>query len=208
MQLLHSYSEKKFKLELPPGSNLITLAKPVMVEQDFKLVITKKKSERNYNKSTDNKLKEMIKREYRKDIYSKVNKYGEISSEGYNWIYKKTSLEMKNVHEVIDVKESKIAYFTDKYPEWMKLIIALPKLTDGIEIEFNDLYSYSSGDYYFGEWKIEDGSDKIRHGRGIYHFSNLGNEGSCICVCQFIDNNFSGNCDLIYDNGKKDKMEF
>ena len=135
--------------------------------------------------------------------FSIINEYPKTND--FNWIFKRSVIDMKEISETIDVSKAQENYYTAKYPDLMKNLLTIPKLNDGVEVHLSDLYTWENGTYYFGEWNKVTNE---MHGRGITHFAQVGNEGGCSYICQHFKSQYTGIVKMLFDSGKVSNAQY
>lgn len=86
----------------------------------------------------------------------------------YEWIYKKLeNFNINSICETIDNRNELEKKFQKLYSTEMDKILKIPKLEDGIVVNFQDILMNENDEEYLGEWDVNENSDDLPHGRGM-----------------------------------------
>lgn len=117
----------------------------------------------------------------------------------YEWIYKKLdNFNINSIYETIDSRNELEKKFIKLYPSEMEKILKIPKLDDGIVVNFQDINKNERNEEYLGEWDVNDNSDDLPHGRGMLKLTN-----GKVYYGQFKNGEMTGFGSLDIGNGEK-----
>lgn len=118
----------------------------------------------------------------------------------YNFIFKRSEVNLSEHIEKIDIKVNNEEHFKCKYPDFVKLISTYYPQS-GKKCFFNDIHDLGYG-IYFGEWEETNG-EHVKSGRGITIFSDGSKH-----LGYYSNNEFNGDGEFLFKDGRKIVINF